>query len=104
MVGLSLPKSQHEAAEALYRSLPNLIAEIGQILLVNRIELELWSRIHKYPRIETTAPKHDAGLDMGILVQDFLYHPETLETPPRLSNQDERTKWSWIRLTNGYVM
>ncbi len=101
IVGLSIIEISDDAEAVSYEILPNLIAEIGQIFLVNRIKLELWSRIHKYSGIETTAPKHNAGLNMRILVQDFLCHPKRLETPSRFLNQDQRTKWSRIRLTNG---
>ena len=52
---------------------PDLVAELGQLRLIDRIELELLLRFNQDASVEATAPEDDGHLNVGILIQDVLY-------------------------------
>ena len=52
---------------------PDLVAELGQLRLIDRIELELLLRFNQDASVEATTPEDDGDLDVGILIQNVLY-------------------------------
>ena len=52
---------------------PDLVAELGELGLIDRIELELLLRFNQDASVEATAPEDDGHLDVGILIQNVLY-------------------------------
>ena len=51
---------------------PNFVPELGKLLLVGRIELELGLGVYQYAGLETATPKHNRRLDVWILIQHAL--------------------------------